>query len=98
MHYFSRSCTLSCYEDFVLQPCENPVAFLSLCKMQCIKHNCFHLINMLFFVFPFWQPYDVLALIPVIEGAGGVITDWRGDQLYWEASSDARATSMLAFL
>lgn len=53
---------------------------------------------MLFFVFPFWQPYDVLALIPVIEGAGGVITDWRGDQLYWEASSDARATSMLAFL
>ncbi|KAH9656874.1 Bifunctional phosphatase IMPL2 [Citrus sinensis] len=39
------------------------------------------------------QPYDVLALIPVIEGAGGVITDWRGDQLYWEASSDARATS-----
>lgn len=39
------------------------------------------------------QPYDFLALIPVIEGAGGVITDWRGDQLYWEASSDARATS-----
>jgi len=24
------------------------------------------------------QPYDVQALIPVIEGAGGVITDWRG--------------------
>lgn len=39
------------------------------------------------------QPYDFLALIPVIEGAGGVITDWRGDQLYWEASSDARAAS-----
>lgn len=24
------------------------------------------------------QPYDVQALIPVIEGAGGVVTDWRG--------------------
>ncbi|KAJ0010051.1 hypothetical protein Pint_34755 [Pistacia integerrima] len=39
------------------------------------------------------KPYDFLALIPVIEGAGGVITDWRGDQLYWEASSDSRPTS-----
>lgn len=24
------------------------------------------------------QPYDYLALIPVIEGAGGVVTDWEG--------------------
>lgn len=24
------------------------------------------------------KPYDVQALIPVVEGAGGVITDWRG--------------------
>lgn len=24
------------------------------------------------------RPYDVQALIPVVEGAGGVITDWRG--------------------
>jgi inositol-phosphate phosphatase / L-galactose 1-phosphate phosphatase / histidinol-phosphatase len=24
------------------------------------------------------QPYDVLALVPIIEGAGGVITDWSG--------------------
>ncbi len=24
------------------------------------------------------EPYDVQALIPVIEGAGGLITDWRG--------------------
>jgi histidinol phosphatase-like enzyme (inositol monophosphatase family) len=24
------------------------------------------------------QPYDVQALIPVIEGAGGVVTDWEG--------------------
>jgi histidinol phosphatase-like enzyme (inositol monophosphatase family) len=24
------------------------------------------------------QPYDVQALIPIVEGAGGVITDWAG--------------------
>ncbi len=25
------------------------------------------------------KPYDVRALIPVVRGAGGIITDWRGD-------------------
>ncbi|KAK9286543.1 hypothetical protein L1049_014942 [Liquidambar formosana] len=39
------------------------------------------------------KPYDFLSLIPVIEGAGGVITDWTGHQLYWEASSESHATS-----
>ncbi|GAB4837879.1 Bifunctional phosphatase IMPL2, chloroplastic [Ancistrocladus abbreviatus] len=32
------------------------------------------------------KPYDFLSLIPVIEGAGGVITDWKGQELFWEAS------------
>lgn len=27
------------------------------------------------------QPYDYLSLVPVIEGAGGVITDWHGKPL-----------------
>jgi histidinol phosphatase-like enzyme (inositol monophosphatase family) len=27
------------------------------------------------------KPYDYMALVPVIEGAGGVITDWRGRPL-----------------
>jgi inositol-phosphate phosphatase / L-galactose 1-phosphate phosphatase / histidinol-phosphatase len=27
------------------------------------------------------QPYDYAALIPVIEGAGGIITDWEGKSL-----------------
>lgn len=27
------------------------------------------------------QPYDYAALIPVIEGAGGIITDWEGRRL-----------------
>ncbi|KAG6709460.1 hypothetical protein I3842_06G133200 [Carya illinoinensis] len=39
------------------------------------------------------KPYDFLSLIPVIEGAGGVITDWKGNQLHWEASPDSPATS-----
>ncbi|XP_057436743.1 bifunctional phosphatase IMPL2, chloroplastic isoform X1 [Lotus japonicus] len=39
------------------------------------------------------KPYDFLALIPVIEGAGGVITDWKGHQLHWEASPLSIATN-----
>lgn len=27
------------------------------------------------------QPYDYAALIPIVEGAGGVITDWQGNPL-----------------
>lgn len=27
------------------------------------------------------KPYDVAALVPVVEGAGGVMTDWRGNPL-----------------
>ncbi len=31
------------------------------------------------------QPYDYLALTPVIEGAGGIITDWAGQPLSLES-------------
>ncbi len=24
------------------------------------------------------KPYDIVALIPIIEGAGGIVTDWEG--------------------
>jgi len=34
------------------------------------------------------DPYDYLALVPVIEGAGGLITDWQGAPL--GLSSDGR--------
>ena len=27
------------------------------------------------------QPYDFMALVPVIEGAGGSVTDWQGRPL-----------------
>lgn len=39
------------------------------------------------------KPYDFLSLVPVIEGAGGAITDWKGNQLQWEASSDSSPAS-----
>jgi myo-inositol-1(or 4)-monophosphatase len=27
------------------------------------------------------QPYDYMALVPIVEGAGGCITDWQGNPL-----------------
>jgi myo-inositol-1(or 4)-monophosphatase len=24
------------------------------------------------------KPYDIVALVPIVEGAGGVVTDWQG--------------------
>lgn len=37
------------------------------------------------------QPYDYCAVIPVVEGAGGVITDWQGKALTIE--SDGRVVA-----
>lgn len=34
------------------------------------------------------KPYDYMALVPIIEGAGGKITDWRGQPLTWPAGAD----------
>jgi myo-inositol-1(or 4)-monophosphatase len=25
------------------------------------------------------KPYDIVALIPIIEGAGGIVTTWEGE-------------------
>lgn len=56
-----------------------------------VIYSLFEYLPWVNFVF---QPYDFLALIPVIEGAGGVITDWKGHKLHWEASPLSVATSM----
>ena len=37
------------------------------------------------------QPYDYLAQVPIIEGAGGVITDWQGQPLTLD--SDGRVVA-----
>jgi histidinol phosphatase-like enzyme (inositol monophosphatase family) len=39
------------------------------------------------------QPYDFCALVPVVQGAGGVITDWRGRPLDLQSKGDVVASS-----
>ena len=39
------------------------------------------------------NPYDFMALIPVVEGAGGVITDWRGERLTSDSNGEVLATA-----
>ena len=39
--------------------------------------------------------YDLMALIPVIESAGGIISDWKGDTTFdsnWDGSVVAAAS------
>ena len=38
------------------------------------------------------QPYDYAALVPIIEGAGGVITDWQGNALTTASEGHVIAT------
>jgi histidinol phosphatase-like enzyme (inositol monophosphatase family) len=44
---------------------------------------------------PIMNPWDVAALVPVIRGAGGVITDWQGGAAYPANSTIATATPEL---
>ncbi|MCB5410446.1 histidinol-phosphatase [Pseudogemmobacter faecipullorum] len=39
------------------------------------------------------QPFDYLPLVPVIEGAGGVITDWQGQSLSLHSAGDVIAAA-----
>lgn len=34
------------------------------------------------------EPYDYMALVPVIEGAGGIITDWQGNCVALQTTKD----------
>jgi histidinol phosphatase-like enzyme (inositol monophosphatase family) len=42
------------------------------------------------------QPYDYMALVPVIEGAGGVVTDWSGAPLGLESDGRVLAAGTAA--
>lgn len=44
---------------------------------------------------PIMNPWDIAALIPVIRGAGGVISDWQGNAPYPAESTVAAATPEL---
>jgi myo-inositol-1(or 4)-monophosphatase len=44
---------------------------------------------------PIMNPWDIAALVPVIRGAGGVITEWRGGAAYPATSIVAAGTPAL---
>lgn len=44
---------------------------------------------------PIMNPWDIAALVPVVRGAGGVITDWQGGAAYPATSTIAAATREL---
>ncbi|MCW5549629.1 MAG: histidinol-phosphatase [Opitutaceae bacterium] len=44
---------------------------------------------------PIMNPWDIAALVPVVRGAGGVITDWQGGAPYPADSTVAAATPEL---
>lgn len=41
-------------------------------------------------------PYDYAALIPIVEGAGGFITDWNGAPLGFEADAGPKKHTVIA--
>ena len=43
------------------------------------------------------KPYDYMALVPIIEGAGGVITDWKGAPLHWKVGPNPSAADLTRF-
>lgn len=45
---------------------------------------------------PVMNPWDIAALVPVIRGAGGVITDWRGGEPYPADSTVAAGPALHA--
>ena len=44
---------------------------------------------------PVMNPWDIAALVPILRGAGGVITDWQGGPAYPASSTVAAATPEL---
>lgn len=44
---------------------------------------------------PVMNPWDIAALVPIVRGAGGVITDWHGAAAYPAESTLAAATPAL---
>ena len=44
---------------------------------------------------PIMNPWDIAALVPVVRGAGGVITDWQGGAAYPAKSTVAATTVAL---
>ena len=41
------------------------------------------------------KPYDYLAHVPIIQGAGGVVTGWKGEPLRWKPPADGDVAKSL---
>ena len=39
------------------------------------------------------KPYDYMALVPIVQGAGGVITDWQGNELTWNSDDASKGSA-----
>lgn len=39
------------------------------------------------------KPYDYMALVPIVQGAGGVITDWQGKSLTWSSDEASQGSA-----
>ena len=37
--------------------------------------------------------FDYMAMVPIVEGAGGVLTDWSGQELRWDGVENDGAPS-----
>ena len=44
---------------------------------------------------PIMNPWDIAALVPIMRGSGGVITDWKGERAFPAESTVAAATPAL---
>ena len=42
------------------------------------------------------KAYDIAAHIPIIEGAGGLVCDWAGEPLHFDASDDQKLHNVIA--
>jgi inositol-phosphate phosphatase / L-galactose 1-phosphate phosphatase / histidinol-phosphatase len=42
------------------------------------------------------KPWDYLAMVPIVEGAGGVITDWNDRKLKWQADENGESITAWA--
>jgi inositol-phosphate phosphatase / L-galactose 1-phosphate phosphatase / histidinol-phosphatase len=42
------------------------------------------------------KPWDYLAMVPIVEGAGGVITDWNDKKLRWHAADNGESITAWA--
>ncbi|XP_059310349.1 cucurbitadienol 11-hydroxylase-like [Lycium ferocissimum] len=42
------------------------------------------------------EPYGLLGLVPILEGAGGIISDWQGNQLSWQPSPGLQFREMVS--